>query len=168
LSSQLYKVNINNSSYSVVINNDHIEVNGSSWKWDLVRIDNSQFHLIHDSNSYLIQVEKKDPQSKQISFKLNGIPFQAQVMDRYDILLDKLGMNPAHHQGHLEVRAPMPGKILEIKVEAGQQVKSGDQLIVLEAMKMENIIKATGDGVVENIFVETGINVEKNQILIQF
>ncbi len=168
MSSQLYKVTVNESTYSIVIHQDHLEVDGEPWDWDLVSIDNSQFHLISDHGSYHILIDEYDSESKQVQIKLNGNPFLAQVKDRYDILLEKLGMNQANNQSHQEIKAPMPGKILEIKVKVGQEVKKGDQLIVLEAMKMENIIKAAGDGVVQNIFVESGINVEKNQVLIQF
>ena len=164
----MYKVSLNDSTRSVVINQDHIEVDGERWEWDLVMISDSKFHLINEQGSYLIQVERFDPQNKQVDLKLNGVSFRTQVMDRYDILLEKLGMNQADMHSHLEVKAPMPGKILEVKVKIGQEVKKGDQLMVLEAMKMENIIKAAGDGVVEHIFVETGVTVEKNQVLIQF
>jgi biotin carboxyl carrier protein len=62
----------------------------------------------------------------------------------------------------------MPGLIVDIKVEAGQEVKKGDPILILEAMKMENIIKSPGDGVVKAIKVNPRDNVEKNQVLIQF
>ena len=67
-----------------------------------------------------------------------------------------------------EIKAPMPGSILNILVEAGQEVKAGDQLLILEAMKMENVIKSPGDGVVAKIHVDEKQSVEKNQVLISF
>ena len=67
-----------------------------------------------------------------------------------------------------DVKAPMPGLILEIKVQPGQEVKKGDPIMILEAMKMENILKSPGDGIVREIKVVEKQNVEKNQILILF
>ena len=65
------------------------------------------------------------------------------------------------------VKAPMPGLVLDILVEAGQSVNKGDNLLILEAMKMENIIKASGNGVVKNININKKDAVEKNQLLIE-
>jgi biotin carboxyl carrier protein len=67
-----------------------------------------------------------------------------------------------------EVKAPMPGLIFEIKVQEGDEVKKGDTLVILEAMKMENILKSPGDGIIKEIRIKKGDSVEKNQVLIQF
>ena len=66
------------------------------------------------------------------------------------------------------LKAPMPGLIHSLKVEAGQEVKKGDPLLILEAMKMENIIKSPGEGIVKEIHVEEKNSVEKNALLITF
>lgn len=68
----------------------------------------------------------------------------------------------------LEMKAPMPGMVLKVLVNAGDEVKKGDNLLILEAMKMENILKSTTDGTVSKVLVKQGDKVEKNQILIQF
>ncbi|MCL4147810.1 UNVERIFIED_CONTAM: hypothetical protein GTU68_000861 [Idotea baltica] len=60
----------------------------------------------------------------------------------------------------------MPGLVLEIMVEVGQFVAVGDALLILEAMKMENVIKAQGEGVIKDIVVKQGAAVEKGQLLI--
>jgi biotin carboxyl carrier protein len=62
----------------------------------------------------------------------------------------------------------MPGMVLKILITEGDQVKKGDALLVLEAMKMENIIKSPADGLVKKINAVQGTAVEKNQVLIQF
>jgi biotin carboxyl carrier protein len=62
----------------------------------------------------------------------------------------------------------MPGLIIDLKVNQGDIVKAGDTLLILEAMKMENIIKSTGEGTVKNVKVKKGDSVEKNQVLIEF
>ena len=77
-------------------------------------------------------------------------------------------MSDANASKVKDVKAPMPGLILDIKVRPGQEVKKGDPILILEAMKMENILKSPGDGVVKEIKVQTRQNVEKNQVLILF
>ena len=67
-----------------------------------------------------------------------------------------------------EIKAPMPGMVLKVLVEEGAEIKKGDNLFVLEAMKMENIIKSPADVVVKTIKIKPGDKVEKGQILIQF
>lgn len=67
--------------------------------------------------------------------------------------------------GSVKVVAPMPGKILGVKVSAGQAVKKGDVLLVLEAMKMENEIVAPSDGTVASINVAAGQSVESGEVL---
>ncbi len=67
-----------------------------------------------------------------------------------------------------EIKAPMPGLVLDIRVAEGDAVKKGDTILVLEAMKMENSIKSPTDGLVKKISVKKGLAVEKNQVLINF
>jgi len=67
-----------------------------------------------------------------------------------------------------ELQAPMPGRILQFFVESGQEVQVGDPILSLEAMKMENVLKADGVGVVKYIQVEVGSVVDKGAVLIEF
>ena len=73
---------------------------------------------------------------------------------------------PAGAQGGVKVNAPMPGKILGVKVAAGQTVKKGDVLVVLEAMKMENEIVAPQDGTVASVNTSVGEQVEAGAVLV--
>jgi biotin carboxyl carrier protein len=67
-----------------------------------------------------------------------------------------------------DLKAPMPGLIVDVKVQVGDSVKKGDIILILEAMKMENVLKSTGEGKVKAIKVVPKQNVEKNQVLIEF
>ncbi len=66
------------------------------------------------------------------------------------------------------VKAPMPGTIVSVNVSNGQSVNEGDVIAVLEAMKMENILKAVGDGIIKTIRIAKGDRVEKGQVLVEF
>jgi biotin carboxyl carrier protein len=96
------------------------------------------------------------------------VKYEVKLKDKFDLLLEKMGFNNSAILEVKDIKAPMPGLIIDIKVEEGIVVKKGDPLIILEAMKMENIIKSPGEGVVKKIQVKKGDSVEKNQILIQF
>ena len=73
---------------------------------------------------------------------------------------------PAGAQGSVVVTAPMPGKILGVKASAGQAVKRGQVLLILEAMKMENEIVAPQDGTVASINVNKGDTVNSGDVLV--
>ena len=72
---------------------------------------------------------------------------------------------PAGPAGANKVTAPMPGTILDVKVSAGQSIKKGDVVCILEAMKMENEIPAPCDGVVASVNVQKGASVSANDII---
>ncbi|TGE27170.1 acetyl-CoA carboxylase biotin carboxyl carrier protein subunit [Hymenobacter metallicola] len=143
-------------------------VNGEPFVWDLVSLGNGRYHLLHEGRSYSAEVISADYTAKTFVLKLNGQLIELQAKDRFDLLLDKLGMSNAAASKVNELKAPMPGLIVAIRVEAGQAVQKGDPLLVLEAMKMENILKAPTDGVVSTIKVGLRDNVNKGQVLIQF
>ena len=84
-----------------------------------------------------------------------------------DLLLEKMGMSAASLNKVANIKSPMPGLVLEVKVEVGDSVENGTPLLILEAMKMENIIKSTGDGIVKAINIKQGQAVEKNEVLLE-
>lgn len=158
----------NGKTRQVDIQKESILLDGAPFNWDISPIGPRTYHIIKDSKSYTAEVVEADYQAKTFTFKINGITQTISVKDRFDLLLDKLGMSDANAQKVNDVKAPMPGLILAIKVQPGQEVKKGDPLMILEAMKMENILKSPGDGVVKEVKVQERQNVEKNQVLLLF
>jgi biotin carboxyl carrier protein len=143
-------------------------VNGSPVNGDMIRINGNQYHLIHNSRSYNLEVIKLSKEEKTIVLKVNSVKFTLQLKDKYDELLHTLGLDNLNVKKVNEIKAPMPGMVLNVLVAEGDTVKKGDPLIVLEAMKMENILKSPTDGTVKKISAIKGNAVEKNQLLIQF
>ena len=158
----------NGKIWQVDITNETILVDNSPFNWDIVPLGQNRFHIIQDHQSYTAEVVKTDYTAKSITLKINGVRHELTLQDRFDLLLDKLGMGQATARKINEIKAPMPGLILDIKVKVGQEVKKGDPIIILEAMKMENILKSPGDGLVKAIKVEVRQNVEKNQVILEF
>ena len=137
-------------------------------KGDIVKVGEGQYHLIVGTHSYSVEVLKANHAEKTMSLRINGSRVNVQLRDKYDELLHRLGMDSGAGKKVNEVKAPMPGMVLNILVGEGSEVKKGDALLVLEAMKMENILKSPCDGTVKRIAALKGTAVEKNQILIQF
>ena len=145
-----------------------ITVNGEPFIWDLAPLGNGRYHILHEGRSFSAEVVSVERAAKTIQLKLNGRIIDIHAKDRFDLLLEKLGMNDVAAHKINELKAPMPGLIVDIRVAPGQTVQKGDPLLVLEAMKMENILKSPGDGVVSAIKVSLRDNVTKGQVLIQF
>lgn len=164
----MYSVTINNESFTVEKTGDGFSVNGAPVHWDIEKIDERTFHIIRNKASHLVEILKVDPLKKTLTLKLDSKVSEIFIKDRFDLLLEKLGMNLPVETLIMDIKAPMPGLIVDIKVKIGDAIKKGDPLLVLEAMKMENVIKASSDCEVKKINVEIGTSVEKNQILIQF
>src|SRR5690606_35822859 len=142
-------------------------VNGKSYEMDLAREDKG-FHILRDSKSYRVDVVKADYAGKTFTIRVNDTLYELSAKDRFDLLLEELGMADLTSSKANDLKAPMPGMVLDIVVSAGDTVTKGDKLVVLEAMKMENVLKAEGDAVVKAIHAEKGKAVEKNQILVEF
>lgn len=131
-------------------------------------VDGRFMHLLKDGKSWNAEILSVDRESRSVSLILNGKVVVLTVHTRLDELMEKMGFADVGAKKISDLKAPMPGLVLAIKVEEGQEVKKGDPLLVLEAMKMENIIKATADVVVKQIKMKKGQAVEKNQVLITF
>jgi len=158
----------NEKKWQVDITKEEILVDGSVFKWDLQPLQPGIFHIIKDNKSYTAEIIQADYTAKSFLIRINGHLHNLTIKDRFDLLLEKMGMSQTVANKVNEIKAPMPGLIVDIKVEVGQEVKKGDPIMILEAMKMENILKSPGDGIIKFIRINLRDNVEKNQVLIQF
>lgn len=154
-----YKVSVRGDQFTF----DHESILNMDW----VEIDSNTFHLIKDNQSYTCEILEVNLREKTVELLLNGTKHKVEISNPLDQLIAKMGLDKISEQTQKEIKAPMPGLILEILVEKGQEVKKNDDLLILEAMKMENILKAEGDGVIKDIKVEKSQSVDKNQVLIE-
>ncbi|MEM1320954.1 MAG: acetyl-CoA carboxylase biotin carboxyl carrier protein subunit [Bacteroidota bacterium] len=129
--------------------------------------EDGQFHILHEGQAYKAQLLKANPADKSFEFQINGRHYAVNLDDQYDQLVKQLGLSVVSSQQVNTITAPMPGLVLDVMVEPGQAIQKGDGLIILEAMKMENVIKSLGDGTVGSIAVEKGSAVDKGQLLIE-
>ncbi len=151
-----------------VIDTNHFVVNGLPMSWDIKKIRDHHYHILFNNKSFNGEIVSIDSDTKTVVIKVNGHPYPITLKDEFDLVLEKMGINSNSSTQINSIRAPMPGLILDIRVQEGDSIKTGDTLIVLEAMKMENIIKSPREAVIKSITVKKGQSVEKNQILIEF
>jgi biotin carboxyl carrier protein len=163
------KVKVNERyNFDVTLDKNSILVNGAEVQIDLRETAEKQAHVIYNHRSYNIEVVEENRQDKTCTVKVNGNVYEIKIEDSYDQLLKQLGMDTGQTSKIRSVKAPMPGLVLNILVKEGITVTKGESLLVLEAMKMENMIKSPADGTVKKISITKGDKVEKNDILIEF
>ena len=126
-------------------------LNGKAVEADILNTGNQEYHLLLNHQSYNILIVKADYAEKKLIVKVNGKKYTLDVKDKYDELLHNLGLDNIAAKKINDIKAPMPGMVLNILVSEGQQIKKGDSLLVLEAMKMENVLKSPTDGVIKKI-----------------
>jgi biotin carboxyl carrier protein len=167
----MIKANLNNQVFDIVFDDKEYQqgsINNQLFTIDRVKSSDTNWHILKEGKSYNIEILKIDKVAKQVELKMNGKLSSVKLSDQFDALLKSLGMDNLAAKKVLELKAPMPGLVLNILANEGDTIAKGDSLLVLEAMKMENIIKSPTEGVIKKIHAVKGTAVEKNQLLISF
>lgn len=157
-----YTTIVNDIQFEVEILKDgKVMVNGNAHEVDFVSLQESLYSIIQDSKSYEIAIEAERGNYEVL---LGGRLYEAMVLDQRALLM-------AQRKGGLtagtgEVNSPMPGLIVEVMVNVGDEVEQGQTVVILESMKMQNELKAPRDGTVQTINCEAGQSVEKGNLLI--
>jgi len=134
---------------------------------DVQQKKNNTLHLINQNESVYAEIVKTDFINRVYTVKINSNLHHVKIGTPLDALIEDMGLSLGNAVAVNDIKAPMPGLILEVPVKAGDQVKEGDYLLVLEAMKMENALTAPRDGVVKAVAVAKGDTVNKGQLLIE-
>lgn len=142
-------------------------LDGERVELDSAQTGKNTWNVLRGGKSYNIRLLSLDNHSKLMTLSVNDEVFDLRLTTELDELLSSMGMDLVSSHKMVDVRAPMPGLVLKVLVEAGAEVAEGDPLIILEAMKMENVIKATGKGKVARVLVGNQDAVEKNQVLME-
>ena len=121
-----------------------------------------QFNITVNGVQYSVAVEEVGAASAPVAAPVAAAPVAAPVAP---VAAPAPAAAPAPVAGGEKINAPMPGNILEVKAAVGAQVKKGDVLLILEAMKMENEIMAAQDGVVAQVVANKGASVNSGDVL---
>lgn len=163
------KVNVNDTyKFDIRLDQEGIFLGQEVLQIDAVSLSAGNSHMIYHNRSYNLELISENSADKAVVVKVNGHEYVVSIEDQYDQLLKQMGLDGLKRNSVKEIKAPMPGLVLNVLVEGGQEIKKGDSLLVLEAMKMENSIKSPSDGIVSEVLIQKGSKVEKNEILIRF
>jgi biotin carboxyl carrier protein len=158
------KATINGKEFTVEGN----ALNGNPVEWDLIEVHENTFHIIQNHKGYNATLVSFNAEEKKMVLNVNGNDYEISIKDKNDLLLQQLGINLKSSSTIQSIKAPMPGLIINISVNVGDEVKKGDLLLILEAMKMENAIKSPRDGKIKKVSVQLKQPVEKNQVMLEF
>lgn len=135
---------------------------------DAIQTSVDSYHVLINNKPYKAQVVASDFHNKQYEIRINSRRYTVDIADKLDVLIADMGFSLASSSNISSIEAPMPGLILDINVHVGQEVNEDDALLVLEAMKMENIITAPRHGIIKAIHASKGNPVDRGHLLIEF
>ena len=137
-------------------------------KVDAVSVEKNKFHILQKNLPYKAEIIFSDFNQKKYTVKVNNNIYKVAISNPLDLLIKELGFEVGVSTVIKQLKAPMPGLILEINVEEGQTVNENDNLLILTAMKMENSLLSPRDGVIKSIAINVGDSVIKGDLLIEF
>ena len=136
-------------------------------KLDSLKKSASSYHLLHKQKNYHADLINSDFSSKTYTISINSNTYEVQIKSQLEELIKKMGYSSKSSKVLNTINAPMPGTIIDLNVELGQEVRKGDVLLILEAMKMENAIHCPKDAKIKGINIKIGDTVDKNKLLIE-
>lgn len=164
----MYNIKINEEeALTLALDAGNITVAGNDLKWDIQALPNNSFSIIANNKSYVAYLEGIDRARKTMDLRIENNIYNVKIQEPIDLLLAKMGLDISKTQKVEPIKAPMPGLVLKVIVSEGQSIKKGEPVLILEAMKMENVFKASADATVKAIKINEGQAVEKGEVLIE-
>lgn len=154
------------SNYTVDLNGKTGKIFESDQSVKLLSLEGNHALVSLDDRTHEIWVVEDLPDSRILN--VDGVEIKIDKRERLADLFEKIGYVAETESSISEIKAPMPGTIIDILVEAGQEIEVNEPVLILEAMKMENIIRASAPATVSEIVVAKGAVVQKNDTLIKF
>lgn len=154
--------------HTVTYFGDQLLLDGNPLQLQALQPAQRLWHVTLDGQTHTVLVLGYDADSRTLTLRVNGKRTQLALTGRADALRELIGADKSAKRHLADLKAPMPGLVRSIKVTAGSNVKKGDALLVLEAMKMENVLKAATDATVSEVVAQPGTPVEKGEVLIRF
>ena len=134
---------------------------------EILDLGSDVYKIINGSTYQIIEVIDINLATKEMKIRHNHNVYDIHFKDKLDLVLDSMGIKRNVETINTDVKAPMPGKVIEVIAKEGDQILKGAPILILEAMKMENVLKAESDCVIKKVLISNQENVEKNQVLIE-
>lgn len=163
----MYDITVNGSApFRVERKQEQLLLNDQAVDWSCETLADGSFSMLLEGRSYRGELLEMDQGARTMTLRIEGGTCTVRVTGPLDQLLASMGLQQRKSHRANQIKAPMPGLILKILVTEGQSVVKGDPVLILEAMKMENVFKAPGDAHVREIRVSENSAVEKGQVLL--
>ena len=146
-------------------NSSHLKDNGLA-DFQILERSGSKILFLYKAKKYQAEILEQDDAFKNVKLCINDYTMTLNLQDDLDQLIDKMGMSTMEEEIGGDVHSPMPGLVVKILVKEGDEVKKGDPVLVLEAMKMENLLQAPADGIVQSIHCKATNTVVKGDLLV--
>ncbi|WP_379952900.1 biotin/lipoyl-containing protein [Dokdonia sp. R78006] len=158
------------NTYKTTVNEEHeFEISRDQLsQLDAVHTSQNSYHILEDNSSFKATVVSSDFSKKTYNIQVNSNNYEVVIKDEVDILIKEMGFTVGASKQLNNLISPMPGLIIDVQVSAGQEVKEGDTLVILSAMKMENSFVSHTDGVIKAVHVVKDDAVDKGQLLVEF
>ena len=137
---------------------------GATIEWE----NDTFFKIHHQGKDFFGEILEERLEERTLKVKINHREFTIYKEGPLDQLIEELGLNKPKVRKLQVLKAPMPGRVVSVSVTAGQEVGVGEALLTLEAMKMENVLKSEGVGIVKSVEVAPDAVVDKGAVLISF
>jgi len=158
-----YVTTVHNKRFEIEILADgSISVDGKKRDVDFIALGPAMYSILAENVSHELTIEERDD---EIEVLMRGRLYSNRVLDERALLMAQRSGGFGNDSGEINIKSPMPGLIVAVRVEVDQEVKAGDTVVILESMKMQNELKAARDGVVVSVNVEPGQTVEQNKVL---
>ncbi|NNE02901.1 MAG: biotin attachment protein [Eudoraea sp.] len=137
-------------------------------KADILQTASAKYHVLKDGKPFNVRIVDGNFQKRTYIIKVGNETYEVMIKNALDMQISSMGFTLGASKNVSSIVAPMPGLVLEIPIEVGQQVNEDEPLLILEAMKMENVLSSPREGIIKSISVAKGDTVEKKQLLITF
>jgi pyruvate carboxylase subunit B len=160
-------VEVNGARVEVDVDGDRVTVDGETLHVRLVEVEGTPVSLLTVGDQVHRVVARPGGSRGRYSLALDGFRYDVEALDERTRAVRDMSAASAGATGPAPVVAPMPGLVVRVDVAPGDQVQAGQGVVVMEAMKMENELRASAAGTVKTVRVSAGTAVEKGAVLVE-
>jgi biotin carboxyl carrier protein len=162
-----YFVRIDGEEHEVSVDGGTVAVDGQEQRVHMEDVAGAPVQLVFVDNAVRRVVSRRGPGRGAYTITIDGYRFEVEALDERTRAIRELSGASKRAAGPTHLAAPMPGLIVRVNVGEGDEVRPGQGLVVMEAMKMENELRASAAGRVKRVLVAPGSTVEKGAILLE-